>query len=214
MPFGNLLVENETDKECDKREQMASQAKHKKMVWEQAMEHQCDSVSGGLISMKSNYILYMTCWLHNHSKLCIATKTCLRGIDLRMKNGVVFKILCVCKQQALYTDIPAVVPRCPHTSPLPHFQRMSQHHTPPLVGRASRWPFQCFCAPDCLQGDRFVNELLVVYVSAQSQDLPVSDTSTVRTAWVVFVANQLYTIAHLLPLRLNPLVQIMEFSCT
>ena len=32
MPFGNLLVENETDKELDKREQMASQAKHKKMV--------------------------------------------------------------------------------------------------------------------------------------------------------------------------------------
>ena len=53
-----------------------------------------------------------------------------------------------------------------------------------------------------------------MYVSVQSQYLPMFDNSTVRTAWVVFVANQLYTIAHLLPLPLNPLVQVMDFSCT
>ena len=30
------------------------------MVWEQATEDQCDSVSEGLISMESNNILYLT----------------------------------------------------------------------------------------------------------------------------------------------------------
>ena len=59
MPFGNLLVENETDRELDKREQMACKQNMKK--WFESRQQRISvTVSEGLISMESNNILYLT----------------------------------------------------------------------------------------------------------------------------------------------------------
>ena len=71
-----------------------------------------------------------------------------------------------------YTNTPAVGPWCMYTSALSRVERSPQHHTPHQVGPRPRWPFQDFSAPNCLQGNKPVNELLVVWMSLHSEFLP------------------------------------------
>ena len=97
------------------------------------------------------------------------------------------KLHCTHGDAKHYTNSPAVGPWCPYTSALSCVQRSPQHHTPCQVGPCPRWPFQDLSAPNCLQGNKPVNELLVVWVSHYKVHILDKPFSTVGTAWVVLV---------------------------